>query len=152
MKYLYEHGKINKEDIINNLILIDEAHNVINANKPDIVDLIITEAREGRKHFMGIGLASQSINDFIPESSLSENQEKIKVLFQLMQYKFILQQDPSTFKLLQSTFLNEITSSEIEHIGKFKRGQCLLVINGMQNTEFKVYLPENKKILYGGGA
>ncbi|MGN1456564.1 MAG: hypothetical protein ACI4XP_01270 [Acutalibacteraceae bacterium] len=69
MKELYDNHRIAWEDIKRFMVIIDESHKTINANKPHAVDQVSVFAREARKFFGGIYLASQSIRDFVPEGA-----------------------------------------------------------------------------------
>lgn len=97
----FNYGQLSAEDAVKYLILIDEAHNIINTrdiSKP-AVQYIERFMREARKYFGGIFFVSHSINDFVPNydgKTSNENAENIKKLFQLTQYKFLAQQDAIT--------------------------------------------------------
>mgnify|MGYP000953248049 CR=1 FL=1 len=86
MKSMWENKEIELEDVTCFLILIDESHRWVNTKMVQILELLIQYLREARKFFAGIVLASQSVRDFMPEST-GENIEKIKQLFELSQYK-----------------------------------------------------------------
>ncbi len=51
--------------ILYTLILIDESHRWVNTKKPHVLDMITVYLREARKYFGGIGLASQSVRDYV---------------------------------------------------------------------------------------
>lgn len=151
MKNLYETKKIDLENVVHSLILIDESHRWINTKKLQAVDMIKNFLREGRKYFCGIFLASQSIRDFVPEGSSDAAINAIKVIFELSQYKFIFAQDSNVIKLLNSVFGNSLTQSEIERIPKLERGQCILSIASDINVEIKVNLTSKELDLFRGG-
>ena len=70
--------KIKEEDIVHFLVLMDESHLTINANKTAGIDEVIRMVREFRKYFGGLGLASQSIRDFIPDRADADAVDKIR--------------------------------------------------------------------------
>ena len=63
MKNLYESQSIAWEDITRFFIVIDEAHRIVNANNLTAVQQLTVMAREDRKFFTGILMATQSILD-----------------------------------------------------------------------------------------
>ena len=78
MKRLWQEKKIAWEEITRTLLLIDEAHKSINARKLSIVAALILMLREAGKLFVGVGLASQSIRDFVPDQVGAEAVEMIR--------------------------------------------------------------------------
>lgn len=152
MKQKWSAGEIAWEDITRFLITIDEAHLLVNANKLQAVEQLTSFMRQARHYFCGLLFASQSIRDFVPEDSDKEGKAMIKSLFELTQYKFILQQDNNALDTLASVFQNQLTATELSHIPRFEKGECVLAISGDSNVEFRFDI-ENKYIsLYHGGA
>lgn len=152
MKELYDTEKIEWADITRFMIFIDEAHRIINANKLQAVEQLVTFEREARKYFGGLMYASQSIRDFIPEGAKSESIDKIKVLFELTQYKFIMQQDSNTLDRLNQVFKGELTSSELNVIPKLQKGECILSIASDKSIHFNVEITDEENNLFRGGA
>ena len=74
MKYkkLFDTKSIDWEDIVRYLIVIDEAHRIINPENLLAVKFLIEFEREARKYFGGLVFVSQSIRDFIPEGTSTE--------------------------------------------------------------------------------
>lgn len=153
----FNHGELTVEDAVKYLIIMDEAHNIINTrdiSKP-AVQYIERFMREARKYFGGIFFVSHSINDFVPNYDgkiTNDNAENIKKLFQLTQYKFIAQQDAITLPIIKSIFEGQITDSELQLIPRFETGHLILSISGVKNITFKVEIPPNELTLFGGGA
>lgn len=152
MKNLYDTQKIEWADITRFMIFIDEAHRIINANKLHAVEQLVTFEREARKYFGGLMYASQSIRDFIPEGAKNESIDKIKVLFELTQYKFIMQQDSNTLDLLNRVFHGELTSSELTTIPKLQKGECILSIASDKSIHFGIEITKEENLLFRGGA
>lgn len=151
MKKMWEEENHDIEDITKFLILIDEAHRWVNTSMPQILDMVIKYEREARKYFTGLVLASQSVRDFMPEANAKEL-EKIKVLFELSQYKFIFKQDSSQKEHITKIFGNGLTASQIERIPFLEAGENILSIAGDQSIEFKVWLsPDYEETLFAGG-
>lgn len=142
---------LHPEDITKFLIVLDEAHKIINTNNPLALDYAIDIAREARKYFGGLLFASQSFRDFVPENSTSDAVEKIKTLFELTQYKFVMQQDPNGLKALRQIFEGQLSDSEINTIPVLNTGECILSINGYKNLIFKVDTTDEELQLFKGG-
>ena len=152
MKELYENGKISLSDARKFLLMIDESHKIINTNRPYAVEQVSQFAREARKFFGGIYFASQSIRDFVPEGSDSTAVDKIKVLFDLSQYKFVLNQDTNAINTIDRVFGHSFTQSELADIPKLSRGQTILSIQGYRNIMFNVECTDDEINLFRGGA
>ena len=144
-------GKIKLWDVTRFLILIDESHRWLNAKKTHALDLVSVYLREARKYFGGIGLASQRAADYVPEGSDSDAVNKLKNIFELTQYKFVFRQSSNAKKLLYQIFDGELTGTQIEKIPKLEIGQCILLISGDKNIEFKVHLTKDEDMLFSGG-
>lgn len=150
MKQLYEDGKIDWEDIVHFLIIIDESHRWVNIKKLYAVDLLSKYMREAPKFFGGIILASQSIRDYVPEGK-GENVDELIKLFELTQYKFIFRQDHETLPLMKTVLGNALTPAQLQRIPNLAQGETILSISGYRNLEFKVHLSDREKALFKGG-
>lgn len=95
--------------------LIDEAHRFINAKNPQVTDFIEKLVRRTRKYDASLWFASQSISDYNPTGN-SEGAEKIRVIFQLVQYKFIFKQSANTAASLHEFFLSLQYQSLIQRL------------------------------------
>ncbi len=150
IKGMYEET-VDPWDVTHTLILIDESHRWVNAKKPYALDLITIYLREARKYFGGIGLASQSIRDYVPEGSSNEEENKMKIIFELTQYKFVFHQDSNVTSLLNNIFDGVFTPSQIARIPRLDVGETILSIASDRNIEFKVYLPAEEEAVFQGG-
>lgn len=156
------HGRIQKDlfdrkiqsfdDSVKFLFLIDEAHRIINSSNSTAVDYLIGFQREARKYFGGLVFATQSIRDIAPPSLQGEMFEKIKTMFDLSLYKFILQQDANTIETFERVFVGQLSKSEITAIPKLGEGECILSINGLGNISFNVEVSSEELDLFKGGA
>lgn len=151
MKELYETKKMSLSEVVHTLIIIDESHNWINTKKIAAVEQVTIFAREGRKFFCGIIMASQSIRDYVPEGSTEQGFNAIKILFELSQYKFIFRQDNNVTDLLSNIFKGQLTPSEIDRIPNLERGQCILSITSDCNVETHVFLTDEELEMFRGG-
>lgn len=152
MKRMWEEKKIDLEEVAHTSLFIDESHRTVNATKPFALDLLNIYLREGPKYFCNMWLASHSIRDFVPEGSTSDNIDKLKILFELAQYKFIFRQDRNVIPLLDRVFKNALTPNQRERIPTYMRGQNTLIISGDKTLDFKVYLSKEDEALFKGGA
>lgn len=149
-KKMYENGQPIYQ-IPKLLLLIDEAHKFINTRNPLALDYMINIERESRKYFTALTLASQSIRDFAPQSNDSEAVEKLKLLFELTQYKFIMQQESNCLPLMRTIFENELTESQLRQIPKFGQGECFLMTGDNELHTF-IEITEQEEKLFKGGA
>lgn len=139
-------------DVTHSLIIVDEFHHIINARKLMAIEQILMFQREARKFFGGILFASQSINDSVPDNTDDKGVDEIKKIFELCQYKIILQQDSSTLPKYKKVFNGEIPDSQLEQIPTFETGQCIINIKGDTNIMMNVFITEEEKQLFKGGA
>lgn len=133
------------------LVLVDEAHRLINSKSDENTIKFFTDfQREARKYLGGIYFSTHLLEDFVKNSSDSTTMNEI---FQLSQYKFIFTQDHSSKSKFKEVFNEQLTSSEIDRIPNFKTGECILSISGYRNIAFKVSLgfEEEMKLLTTGG-
>lgn len=150
-KIEYEEKGKDIDDIVRFLIVIDEAHNYINANNVEAIRYIVKMMREDRKYFGGVLLANQSIKDYVPQDAKTEAVEELKKLFELTQYKFIMQQDSNALKAIRDIFESQLTESEISMIPELDTGQCILSIMGMKNISMQIEISEEEENLFAGG-
>lgn len=134
------------------LILIDEAHRIINSNNPTAVEYLTGFQREARKYFGGLVFATQSIRDVAPANLNSEMFEKIKTMFDLTQYKFIMQQDSNSIDTLANVFSGQLSDSELLSIPRLEQGDCILSINGLGNISLNIEASSEELDLFKGGA
>src|SRR5699024_985204 len=90
MQQMYQHDQFNADDAVRFLMMIDEAGGLVNAENMLAVSFLRDFAREARKYFGGLILASQSIRDSVPDNNDTATVTKIRNLFELTQYKFIM--------------------------------------------------------------
>ena len=149
---MWENKEIELEDVTCFLILIDESHRWVNTKMVQILELLIQYLREARKFFAGITFASQSVRDFAPQGASDPHIDKIRVLFELTQYKFMFKQDSSTLPLINDVFGSTLSFSQVERIPFLGMGDTILSISGDRSLEFKVYLNKQyEESIFSGG-
>ena len=152
MKRAWEQKTIEWQDITRFLIICDEAHRFVNADKIMAVQQLVEFQREARKFFGGIIFASQSIKDFVRNSADKEAIKQINNLFEFCQYKILMRQDANAVDSIKEIFAGELTEQEAEDIPSFETGQCILCMGNKQNIRFHIYLSESDERLFEGGA
>src|SRR5699024_3927022 len=100
-KLMYDGESFDIDEATRFLVMIDEAHRLVNSENMLAVKFLTDFAREARKYFGGLILASQSIRDFVPDHSDTDTVTKIRTLFELTQYKFVMQQDANSLDTLR---------------------------------------------------
>ncbi|MBG9754959.1 VirB4 family type IV secretion system protein [Lysinibacillus sp. fkY74-1] len=151
LKAIYEDPNFNEDDALRFVIFIDESHRIVNAENVLAVDYLIEFEREARKYLGGLVFATQSIRDVVPEHADSEVVSKIRTLFELTQYKFIMQQDSNTLDAMRTIFEGQISESELAQIPQLQQGDCLLSISGVGNLMFSVEASEEELAIFRGG-
>ncbi|KHE73103.1 VirB4 family type IV secretion system protein [Halobacillus sp. BBL2006] len=150
----YNRGELAFEDAVRYLILMDEAHHIINTKKKSesALDFLTKFSREARKYFGALLYASHTIRDFVPEGSDQSMVEEIKKLFELTQYKIIMQQDSNNLEMMQQIFMGQLSQSELKDIPYLQTGETMLSIRAVENIRFKVEVSDEELALFGGGA
>lgn len=133
------------------LLMVDEAHKFINTKNPLALDYMIGIVREDRKYFTGLTLASQSVRDYNPQSGDGEAMDKLKTLFELTQYKLIMQQESNCKEILKTIFGDQITESQLKQIPRFGQGECLLS-TGEELLHTFITITDQEEKLFKGGA
>ncbi len=151
-KMYYESGKKSMDEVKKFLLITDEAHNIINTNNIPGVEYYTKCSREFRKYFGGNWFATQNIRDFASTDVKSEEFEKIKVLFELNQYKFIMKQDPASIPVLKQILSGQVSESDLKLIPNLDMGKCILSISGLSNIKFRIEASNEELKLFKGGA
>lgn len=146
----YNRKIINEYDRRNIVCLIDEAHRFISTRNPQVTEFIEKLLRRSRKYDAGLWFASQSILDFIPSGN-TEQAEKIKVIFQLVQYKIILKQSSDSIDTLHDIF-GQFTHHELTETSQFSAGEMLMSISGGRHKLHCYLQATDSDLLYIGNA
>src|SRR5699024_6738086 len=148
---MYDDEAFDADEATRFLVMIDEAHRLVNSENMLAVKFLTDFAREARKYFGGLILASQSIRDFVPDHSDTDTVTKIRTLFELTQYKFVMQQDANSLDTLRTVFEGQLTDSELEHVPQLQQGECLLSISGVGNLMLSIEASDEELHLFEGG-
>ncbi|MCJ8343329.1 MAG: hypothetical protein MJH09_10885, partial [Cetobacterium sp.] len=147
----FENGLTSKDDTKKYVLLIDEAHLFIKSSNETALDYLIRFSREARKYFGGLIFATQNIRDVVPTDVEGEVFSKIKTLFELTQYKFIMQQDSNAIPVIRDIFGESLSDSEIARIPRLKTGETILSISGVNNIAFNIEIDDEEERLFKGG-
>lgn len=142
-------GVENYWDRVFSIAVIDEAHRFLNPNNPHGLQFIERMTRQSRKYDAAIWFASQSPRDFVPSGN-SDQLDKIKNIFSLVQYKVVLQMDQTNLDLL-AELMPQFTESELEQTVNFTRGEMLLSIGAGEKFHCSRYIPEEDFAIFSGG-
>lgn len=151
-KQKFDAGETDLAALTKFCVVIDEAHAIVNTNNELVLDFVLDFLREMRKYFGSLTLASQYISDFFPKGGSGPAEDKMRTVFALAQYKFIMQQGSSALEMLRSVFEGELTDSELQRIPGYIQGQCLLMSNGSRPLEMIVRVTDEELALFKGGA
>jgi len=130
-------------------ITVPEAHRFLNADNPAGLAFIEKLVRRARKYDAGIWFDSQNARDFKPDGN-GPAAEKIKTVFELVQYKAVLLQDDSSVPAMEILF-PQFTRSELESSVYFRPGQMLLSIGSGEKIRFQMHIPQEDLVTFAGG-
>ncbi|SDA31096.1 Type IV secretory pathway, VirB4 component [Ruminococcus sp. YE71] len=133
--------------------LIDEAHRFISEYKPMCTEFIEKLVRRSRKYFSGLWFATQSILDFLPNGINSSGRvaDRIKIIFQLVQYKVLLKQESSALPVLHQAF-PQFTESELKSTTDFEPGEMLMALDSARNKLHCTRRATDLNLLYMGNS
>ena len=101
--------------------------------------------------FIGVTLATQSINSLSPEVVSSEEAIALKEVFSFSQNRFYFKMPPESIDRLKRLSYGRIRQGQLERLVRYGVGECLLNIDGGANYEFSVYASKNELALFKGG-
>ncbi len=148
----YNKREIPFEDVKRCLIVIDEAHNIINTEQKGAVREIHRMIMEDRKYFTGIIYASPSVSSFIRNDTDNETRDLIVSLFRETQYRFLLREDQASLPMLRNVFGRSVPELYLNAMTGFSKGEAILNISGEGSLRLKIHLSDRDERIYGGGA
>ena len=151
MKAKLEAKKISIEEYRNFMVFIDEAHNIINANNLDAVQYVTNFMREMRKFGAGVIFATQTPAEVLPESSSNEAIDEVKKVFELCQYKFLLNLDNSMVGRMKKVLGDTITETDFARLPRLKQGEAVVQLSSTE-TYGVTFVPTNDQLdRFSGG-
>lgn len=145
MKQLLEEGKASFEDLRYFMVLLDECHNIINANNLFAVEYVVSFEREMRKFSAGVFFATQSPNEILPENASDQSVATIKTVFELTQYKIFFYLDNSVMGRMKEVLGNSLTETEYEMLTNLKVGQAIVQTSSTDSYTVS-FDPENEQL------
>ena len=133
------------------MVFIDEAHNIINANNLDAVQYVTNFMREMRKFGAGVIFATQTPAEVLPESSSNEAIDEVKKVFELCQYKFLLNLDNSMVGRMKKVLGDTITETDFARLPRLKQGEAVVQLSSTE-TYGVTFVPTNDQLdRFSGG-
>ena len=148
---LYKKRKITFDEIKRSMLIIDEAHNQVNKDTPRQTKFVNTMQREGRKYFVGVMLATQSVNSLAPEIMTHDAAELLRDVYNFSQYKIFFKMSSAQIPHLKRLTQYDITDGHAERIARYPVGRCLMNITGGNSIEFDVDVSDRELELFNGG-
>ncbi|MFT3950663.1 MAG: hypothetical protein QM689_01645 [Oscillospiraceae bacterium] len=109
------------------IAVIEEAHRYINSKNSQVTDFIEKLERRTRKYDAALWYASQSILDHTP-SGTGEGNDQVKKIFDLVQYKMIMNQPENCIATLSEMF-SQFTESELAEVPMLEAGEMLISLS-----------------------
>lgn len=108
------------------MIMIDECHNVINANNKYACEYVLNFEREMRKMRAGVYFATQTPEEIIPKDSGSEVADIIRNIFNLCTFKCFFNLDSALIEDIKKVLGNTITDTEVMILPELEVGQAIV--------------------------
>ena len=147
----YQEGEISFEEIKRGMFFMAEAHNLLNARNPRMVEYFNTFAREARKRFCGLCLDTQTVRSLVSRKDTGAEDDEMNDIYDFMQYRFFFQPGDEELKNLRQANDGSLTDTEVEKISKFQPKQTLLKITSGETYEMRVFASEEELALFDGG-
>lgn len=129
IKYLNQEVIKNRENQEDNIIIaIDEAHRFIDGKFTVGLDFMQQEAKQIRKYFGSLIVATQNINDFC--GATPEMRQKAAAVINCCQYSYVFNLAPDDINSILDLYKNYnggLQQEEINYISTARRGDCLFM-------------------------
>lgn len=152
MKQLLSAKQITRKAMTFFLFVLDECQVILNEELGTFVPrAILNFQQEMRKFSGGLGLATQSLETFLPSDPNSEYARLMRRIFARCQSKFFLNIDASEIDLTKKALGNLLTSSEYDSLTELEQGQMLAKFGGKETYRVNVMITDEQKELFDGG-
>ncbi|UVO25091.1 helicase HerA-like domain-containing protein [Mycoplasma capricolum] len=120
----------------NTILVIDEAHLLIDAQNPIALEFIKRTTKRVRKKRGGIWLITQNINDFSDPRILTQS----RAILSNMQYKLFLQMDSEEIEKLAELLINDggLTQGQKQFLRFCEKGQGLLIFGNSDSQKITI--------------
>ncbi|HCM90576.1 MULTISPECIES: VirB4 family type IV secretion system protein [Vagococcus] len=143
--------KIQLQDSLDFMVLIDECHNVINANNKYACKYVLSFQREMRKMRAGVYFATQTPEEIIPKDGSSEVADIIRNIFNLCTFKCFFNLDSALLEDLKKVLKNSVTDTELMLLPNLNVGEAVVQTTG-EDTYLVFFDPEKDQLeRFNGG-
>ncbi len=129
IKYLNQEVIKNRQDGQSNIVIaIDEAHRFINGEFTVGLDFMQQEAKQIRKYYGSLIVATQNIDDFCGVSP--EMRQKAAAVINCCQYSFVFNLAPDDINRITELYKNYnggLQKEEVNYISTARKGDCLFI-------------------------
>lgn len=149
--YRLEQGEITVDDVEYFNVILDECHNIINAENLFAVDYVKNFEREMRKFNAGVIFATQSPQEMVPDQVETAALSALKTVFELTQYKVTMHMDPAQIDKMRQLLGDSLTESDFSKITDLTAGQAIVNAGGRE-TYTVHFTPNARQLdLFHGG-
>ncbi len=143
----YMQKEIKDNDITKDpiMIVIDEAHLLIDENNPIGLDFVYQMVKRIRKRNGSIMIISQNPDDFVSNPAVAK---KTKAIVNNTQYSFFFNLSPNNVKDVADMYSNYgsgLSEDEKLFIAKAKRGQALFFASGFDRHKVDIFVSDEEK-------
>ncbi|WEV52103.1 ATP-binding protein (plasmid) [Lactobacillus sp. ESL0731] len=132
-------------------IYFDECHNIINPNNMIAVNEIVNMAREFRKYYAGITLATQDLGAMLPDNVSSADLETLKSIVLFCQYKATFRHEAGQLEKLNKLLGSTLSEADYEQIPKQEQGKTIITIGTTKRYHVQVEPTQQELELFTGG-
>lgn len=144
LSYLQKEIRFNTKDDPSVMIVLDEAHILINEENPIGLDFVYQMVKRIRKRNGGIMIISQNPNDFMSNDKVAK---KTKAIINNTQYSFFFNMSPSNIEDVTNMYKNYgsgLSEEERLFMAKAKRGQALFLTSGFDRHKTDIFVSEKE--------
>lgn len=142
---LLRDGEIDLADVRRFNVFLDECHNVINPDNIFAVGYVSNFMREMRKFNAGMILATQSPEEMVPDNAETAQLSRLKVPFQLCQYKIPMAMDPSQLDKMRRLLGDSLTPADYEAIPDLQTGEAIFS-TGARERHKVTLIPNSRQL------
>lgn len=129
IKFLNQEVIKNREEAESNIVIaIDEAHRFIDGKFTVGLDFMEQEAKQIRKYYGSLIVATQNIDDFCGVSP--EMKQKASAVINCCQYSFVFNLAPDDINRITELYKNYnggLQKEEVNYIASARKGDCLMI-------------------------
>lgn len=152
LKFLENEVRINKDLNLQNettnkiVIVIDEAHLIIDKNNPVALNFIHQMVKRIRKYFGSIIITTQNVNDFVGDETIKKYSTAI---INNCQYSMVFKLNPGDISDLNSLLrANKLSPSEQIKISLLERGKCFFSLTAKDRFFFSVFVNDFEREVF----